>query len=441
MHWKLTAALVCFYGVVKEFRPATPFLTPFLESDYKNLTNEQLYSEVFPIWTYSYLIFLIPVFFLTDTLRYKPVVILEALSLVGTWSLLVWGSGVNQMKLMQVFFGLASSAEIAYYSYMYAVVDKKHYRKITSYTRTANLIGKFFAFGMAQTLVSMTGSSSYLLLNQISLGAVSMVLLVAMVLPPISKQMLQPDVVDSEVELQRESQPITSPQDGEEVQKKKVDQSYWAGMKEKALIFKNNKTVLSWSLWWALASCGIYQMANYAQTLWAELQTEGQFVGNGVVECINTLLGAIVTFYLQYFKLEYKNYGAAIFFFSSVIIGTFLIAMTFLRSIIAVYVLYIIVDGVYHVLIAAASNIIASQLSSASYSFIFGCNTFCALIFQSILTFAVADARGFALDIRTQFRVYGAYFYAIAVLFAIPTVYSRLRRQPQPSQPETSATE
>ena len=32
-------------------------------------------------------------------------------------------------------------------------------------------------------------------------------------------------------------------------------------------------------------------MGNYAQTLWAELQTEGQFLGNGAVECLNTLLG------------------------------------------------------------------------------------------------------------------------------------------------------
>lgn len=262
---------------------------------------------------------------------------------------------------------------------------------------------------------------------QISFGAVSAVLLVAMVLPPISKQMLYPDAIDSKLELQSETPPIASPQEDNLFPKK----SYWAGIKEKALIFKNNKTVLSWSLWWALASCGVYQMANYAQTLWAELQTEGQFVGNGMVECMNTLLGAIVTFYLQYLKLEYKNYAAVIFFFSSIIIGTFLIAMTYLQNILIVYVLYIVVDAVYHILIAAASNIIASQLTSASYSFIFGCNTFCALIFQSILTFTVADAHGFALDIRTQFRVYGTYFYAIAALFAIPTIYSHFWKHSQ----------
>lgn len=65
--------------------------------------------------------------------------------------------------------GIASAAEIAYYSYMYAVVDQKHYKKITSYIRAAALVGKFFAFGLAQFLVS-TGYGSYLLLNQVSVN-------------------------------------------------------------------------------------------------------------------------------------------------------------------------------------------------------------------------------------------------------------------------------
>lgn len=42
------------------------------------------------------------------------------------------------------------------------------------------------------------------------------------------------------------------------------------------------------------------------------------------------------------------------------------------------------------------------QLDSTSYGLIFGWNTFLALFLQTILTFAVADKRGFSLPIRTQ---------------------------------------
>uniref|UniRef100_A0A0R3RUY3 Mannosyltransferase n=1 Tax=Elaeophora elaphi TaxID=1147741 RepID=A0A0R3RUY3_9BILA len=56
MHWRLIIALVSAFGVIKEFRPATSFLIPYLISSPKNFTNVQLYSEIYPFWTYSYLV-------------------------------------------------------------------------------------------------------------------------------------------------------------------------------------------------------------------------------------------------------------------------------------------------------------------------------------------------------------------------------------------------
>ncbi|KHJ83955.1 hypothetical protein OESDEN_16337, partial [Oesophagostomum dentatum] len=83
--------------------------------------------------------FQVPIFILTDILRYKPIIALE---------------------------GLASAAEIAYYSYLYAIVDEKNYKRVTSYIRSAALVGKLLSYGLAQILVS-TKVGSYLFLNQI----------------------------------------------------------------------------------------------------------------------------------------------------------------------------------------------------------------------------------------------------------------------------------
>ncbi|VDM97321.1 unnamed protein product, partial [Onchocerca ochengi] len=104
MNWKLIIVLVSAFGVIKEFRPATPFLTPYLISPPKNFTNEQVYSEVYPFWTYSYLVALVPSFFLTDLLRYKPIAITEAVALCVTWILLLWGNTIWQMQIMQITF-------------------------------------------------------------------------------------------------------------------------------------------------------------------------------------------------------------------------------------------------------------------------------------------------------------------------------------------------
>lgn len=170
--------------------------------------------------------------------------------------------------------------------------------------------------------------------------------MIALALPTVAKARYQTEVAEETTEIQVIS--------AEEIEPKPKKLSYWEDIKEKVSIFKNNKTVLLWSLWWALASAGNYQMGNYSQTLWAELQSEGQFVGNGMVECVNTLLGAIVTFYLQYMDINWQKYGEVVFFFSSIFVGLFLLGMVFIKNIFVVYGFYLLCDVVYHMLIAAA---------------------------------------------------------------------------------------
>jgi thiamine transporter 2/3 len=55
---------------------------------------------------------------------------------------------------------------VAYFSYLYAIVKKKHYKRITSYIRTASILGKFLAYTLGQVLIS-TEFGDYLLLNQV----------------------------------------------------------------------------------------------------------------------------------------------------------------------------------------------------------------------------------------------------------------------------------
>lgn len=46
------------------------------------------------------------------------------------------------------------ASEVAYYTYMYAKVDKIHYQKVTGHTRSAVLCGRFMSGVLAQILVS-----------------------------------------------------------------------------------------------------------------------------------------------------------------------------------------------------------------------------------------------------------------------------------------------
>lgn len=79
----------------------------------------QVNNEVFPVWTYCYLAVLVPVFLLTDWLRYKPVVVFQGISLFITTALLRWTKTVPGMQATQCFYAMVTASEVAYFSYIY----------------------------------------------------------------------------------------------------------------------------------------------------------------------------------------------------------------------------------------------------------------------------------------------------------------------------------
>lgn len=115
----------------------------------------QVVNEIYPIWTYSYLALLFPIFLATDYLCYKPVLILQATSLVVTYSVLLKKKSLIAMQLMQVFFGLATASEVAYYSYIYSIVEPAQYQRVTSYCRSITLFGSAAGSLAGQLLLSV----------------------------------------------------------------------------------------------------------------------------------------------------------------------------------------------------------------------------------------------------------------------------------------------
>ena len=54
----------------------------------------------------------------------------------------------------------------------------------------------------------------------------------------------------------------------------------------------SNRTVLIWSIWWALSTAGYLQVISYVQLLWKEIESK-QGIYNGAVEALLTLFGAL----------------------------------------------------------------------------------------------------------------------------------------------------
>ncbi|XP_043367667.1 thiamine transporter 1 isoform X3 [Dermochelys coriacea] len=421
--WALPTALLCLYGFFASLRPSEPFLTRYLLGPDKNLTETQVFNEIYPVWTYSYLVLLFPVFLATDYLRYKPVILLQGLSLIVTWFMLLYAQGLLAIQFLEFFYGLVTATEIAYYSYIYSIVDLNLYQKVTSYCRSATLVGYTVGSICGQVLVSVAKWSLFSL-NVISLTSVSVAFAVAWFLPMPQKSLFFHHILRSQEQ---------------KVDISKVLKELWRDF----LQCYSSRPMLCWSVWWAFSTCGYFQVINYTQGLWEMVLPSQNFkIYNGGVEAVSTLLGAVAVFAVGYVKVSWATWGEVALALFSLLIAAAVYVMDTVRNIWVCYASYIIFRIVYMLLITIATFQIATNLSMERYALVFGINTFIALALQTLLTLIVVDSSGLGLNIFTQFMIYASYFAAISLVFLVSGIYSVLknyrRREEMPSRSTAS---
>nr|KAF6316588.1 solute carrier family 19 member 2 [Pipistrellus kuhlii] len=431
--WLLPTALLCAYGFFASLRPSEPFLTPYLLGPDKNLTEREVFNEIYPVWTYSYLVLLFPVFLATDYLRYKPVILLQGLSLIVTWFMLLYAQGLLAIQFLEFFYGIATATEIAYYSYIYSVVDLSRYQKVTSYSRTATLVGFTVGSVLGQILVSVAGWSLFSL-NVISLTCVSVAFAVAWFLPMPQKSLFFHHVHST-----------CKGVNGIKIQNGGIEPE-----PDRLLVLKvlwndflmcySSRPLLCWSVWWALSTCGYFQVINYTQGLWEQVMpSRHAAIYNGGVEAVSTLLGAVAVFAVGYIKISWSTWGEMTLSLCSLLIAAAVYIMDTVGNIWVCYASYVVFRIIYMLLITIATFQIAANLSMERYALVFGVNTFIALALQTLLTLIVVDASGLGLEITTQFLIYAGYFALIAVVFLANGIVTIMKKYTKQEDPESSS--
>ncbi|XP_058607729.1 solute carrier family 19 member 3b isoform X2 [Onychostoma macrolepis] len=398
--WVFPTVLLSLYGFFANCRPAEPFLTPYLVGP-KNISVEVVTNYLFPIWTYSYLAVLCPVFLLTDLLRYKPLIVTQGLFLVTNYILLCFATSLIALTYLQFNFAMVTSTEVAYFSYIYSVIPPECYQRATGYVRSAMLTGYTFGATLGQLLISFA-DTSYFHVNTITLGIMSVAFCISLGLPMPQQGMFFKKKVEVSTGPLNE---VTDALGGETDLGKQATGTFcdwgnirtsgnqmWESLKES---YSSRRLVL-WSLWWALATAGYGQVFNYVQLMWDHIEPSStSSVYNGGVEAVCALVGA----------------GCV-----------FLMGLT--NNIWLCYAGYAIFKASYMFLITVTMFQIAVNLSMECYALTFGINTFVALTLQTILTVVVVDNSALGLDIVTQFLVYGGYYSTISVLFLLQGLYT-----------------
>uniref|UniRef100_A0A3Q1HNX9 Solute carrier family 19 member 3a n=1 Tax=Anabas testudineus TaxID=64144 RepID=A0A3Q1HNX9_ANATE len=419
--WRYPTTLLCIYGFFSTVKPLEPFLIPFLTGSDKNLTTEQVNNQIFPVWTYSYLSVLVPVFLLTDWVRYKPVVVFQAITLFVTTAMLLWANGVPAMQAMQFFYGVVTASEVAYFSYIYSVIDLKRYRKATSYSRSIQLLGYTVGSVLGQLLVSLN-LMSYRNMLVFTLVLTGIALLTSCLLPMPQQSMF---FHRKHTRQTTTTEGIESHADGTvdatEQSCGQVLVQLWRDFRQ----CYSSRQLIYWSVWWALATCGYNQTVNYVQVLWEHVQpSQNVSIYNGGVEAVSNLMSAATAYGIGFTEVRWDQWGELALGSFSGLGAVALFLMTFIGNIWVCYTGYIVFKCLYMMLITIAMYQIAADLSMERYALVFGANNFGALVLQTIITSVVVDSRGLALSIIPQFTIYASYFSVIAVVFLLRGLFT-----------------
>ncbi|XP_018414242.1 PREDICTED: folate transporter 1 [Nanorana parkeri] len=445
--WKCLLCYLCFYGFMNQLRPGESFITPYLLSLERNFTKEQVTNDITPVLSYSYMVVLVPIFLLTDYLRYKPVLILQSLSHIAVWLLLIFGTDVIAMQFMEFFYGITMAARVAYSSYIFSLVSPVRYQRAAGYSRSSVLLGVFISAVLGQLCVTL-GGVPFQTLNYISLGFMIFGLLLTLLLKrPKRSLFFNKNVSKHENGINHSELQKMNPEGKAGGWCPGWRDSVFIRMLTELKGTFRHPQLRVWCLWWIFNSAGYYLMLYYVQILWNEIYPtrDNRRVYNGGVDAASTLLGAMTSFAAGYVKIRWSLWSELVIGSVTALQAGLLFLMSTTTNIWVCYVAYVIFRSSYQFLVPIAIFQIASSLSKELCALVFGVNTFFATILKSIITLVIADRRGLALSIHPQFYFYFGYFTLLAVVFLGASVWVIIKHKRQKNteanaqdQPETA---
>uniref|UniRef100_A0AC34R553 Uncharacterized protein n=1 Tax=Panagrolaimus sp. JU765 TaxID=591449 RepID=A0AC34R553_9BILA len=310
---------------------------------------------------------------------------------------------------------MASASEVAFFSYIYARLEKDQYRKLTSWTRAGTMGGRTFGYLTSQFIILM-GLGTYRTLNCIAFVLPCIVLIFCLLLPRVHWKTMVSRMAES-----RERSASKQHKRHRPLPTKYSEYILYRTRKLKSDFIKIYSVgfIRKWSFWWAMTTCMSLQVAQYAQTLWGEVQVNKDSPLNGFAEAGYTFTSTFAILAMNAIPINWDKWGETALVLISSIDAGLLVLYSQTQSIYVMYGCYIGYRSLYQVMITIAQWNIAKKMVCESYGLVFGVNSFIALIMQSIIMFVVADKRGLGMRVREQYLVYAGCHMLIAIIFAI----------------------
>ncbi|VVC32109.1 Reduced folate carrier,Major facilitator superfamily domain [Cinara cedri] len=409
--WLVQSIMISVFGFLKDFRPEDPYTIQYLTNTPMNFTNEEIIQEIFPVSTYTCVSVTVIIFLVTDYLRYKPILILGAISSVISQTFLIFARTKINMQIMDFFYGIMIACDVPYYTYIYTAVDKKHYKIVSSHMKMACLLGRLSSAVLAQVLID-----NHILkvqhLNYLTLTGAIASLLWAIGLPTVKNSLYFHQSAEK-----KESTDVDTSKS------KTVRQILWSDF----ITAFTNRNVIQWSIWWTLGTCFYYQFMSYCQSLYQQIYNDGtdlQITNNGMVEAIYTIISTLGVYLIGIITVPSWWLVGIL----TLCQGVILMVMAQEHLLSHAYLGYILFGTFYHIMTTIANCEVAKNIPADCYALVFGINTFTSHLMQTCVTIIVNSPIGLMLNIRTQFYVYGLSYLVIGAIYIIKALWSTISR-------------
>lgn len=417
--WFRVSLLLCFFGFLKEIRPSELFVVEYLTPPWRDITLDEVNRYLWPMATYSMLAIQIVMLILTDYLRYKPIIVFGSICAIITFAILVWTTSFFWAAALQLTYGAYVASEVAYFAYIYAKVDKKHYLNVTSYTRAALLSGKLVSGLIGQTVVS----TKILDLRQLTMCTLAFQIVATMyasILPSVQNSLYFNRTPETPLPIFNISLDPTV--NGNNVAQPSSHRHAFQMMRKQIVQAYSMRSVIFYSIWYAAGFCGYLQVISYVQVLWIVIDNRPEMIWNGAVEACATLLGAASALLASRMHQKTSQFRTMLWILMSISIvqAGVLCAATNTNTRLVSYPCYICFCVLHAYTITICGAEIAKRIPDDSYGLIFGLNTAFGIFIQVVLTFIVVNgALGWHPDVIDQFNVYAGFYFLLAAVYLI----------------------
>lgn len=409
--------LLILIGFIKSLKFGEPYLTTFLKE--KGFTSDEVDNKIYPVWTYSYMGFLILISLLSQHLGYMALIFLDLISQIVTYAILIWSDSLILMQIMQVTYGFSTACTIGFFASVAAIFKRNSRSYWTGVLRACILLGHLVADLSAQGFIALGMEMKWLFIMTIIALGVS--LCISPLLSLHTKQRFDLDDSQQKFEVSESSEPA-------DIRNKNYIQKLLEMIKK----CYTRKELLLWTLLSSSLYCCVLLTESYGSSLWDKISENSDQLKqsdkiknlNGIMDASGRAAGALCSYLAGFIKYKNSNHNNMTIFYAFIYIsiGVFSVSnygmVADMNSVVLSGISWCLGFGFGFGVCSMINGIITLETSENDLIFMFAIQSFIATLLQTIYQIIASELNADIFWRYTSVAIFGG-----SCILILPFIY------------------